>query len=93
MLEKTVESKLRKAVEDIGGKAYKFESPGNNGVPDRIVILPKGRIYFIELKKPKNSKTAALQKLQHQRLKNLGANVRTIYTIEQIEAFIQEVGT
>lgn len=49
--ERDVEAWLRRQIENLGGKAMKFISPGNNGVPDRIVILPAGRIWFIELKK------------------------------------------
>ena len=50
MREKTVENKLVKAVKALGGLAPKFISPGFDGVPDRLVLLPKGRIAFIELK-------------------------------------------
>lgn len=91
MLEKTIERYLVKEVKRIGGKAYKFESPGNNGVPDRLVVLPEGRVYFVELKRPKGGKTAALQKLQQQSLKDLGANVMQLHTKELIDGFIKEV--
>lgn len=91
MLEKTIEKKLKQKVEQLGGRAYKWESPGNNGVPDRIVILPKGKLYFVELKRPKNSKTAALQHLQHKRLRDLGANVRIVRSLETLDDFIKEV--
>ena len=91
MLEKTIERYLVKEVKRIGGKAYKFESPGNNGVPDRLVVLPEGRVYFVELKRPKGGKTAALQKLQQQSLKDLGANVMQLHTKELIDEFIKEV--
>ena len=50
MREKTTETKLVKAVRAIGGLAPKFVSPGLDGVPDRLVLLPGGRIAFIELK-------------------------------------------
>jgi len=91
MLEKAIEQRLTDEIKRIGGRSYKWESPGNNGVPDRIVVLPKGRIYFIELKKPRNGRTAALQKLQHARLKELGTDVRLIKNLEQVEEFIKEV--
>lgn len=52
MTEKQVEEYLKKGVKKIGGKAYKFVSPGNAGVPDRIVCLPDGRVVFVELKAP-----------------------------------------
>lgn len=57
MLEKDIESKLRKRAKEIGGRAYKFVSPGNSGVPDRLVVLPrwKNRICRIKITK-KNTK-------------------------------------
>ena len=49
MLEKTVEKELCDRIKnDLGGWALKFVSPGQNGVPDRIVLVPYGRIYFVE---------------------------------------------
>lgn len=52
MREKTIEAKLVQAVRTKGGLAPKFTSPGLDGVPDRLVLLPGGRIAFIELKAP-----------------------------------------
>lgn len=92
MNEKRIEEYLRERVKSIGGRAYKWTSPGNNGVPDRIVIIPEGKIHFVELKKPRGGKTAALQKLQQKRLLELGVNVWQIHTKEQVENFIKEVG-
>ena len=50
MREKTIEAKLVKAVKSMGGLAPKFVSPGFDGVPDRLVLLPDGKIAFVELK-------------------------------------------
>ncbi len=44
MLEKMIEQKLRNEVKALGGRAYKFVSPGNDGVPDRLVVLPGGKV-------------------------------------------------
>ena len=49
MRERDVERYLRERVKQLGGRAYKFVSPGNNGVPDRIVMLPGGKLFFVEL--------------------------------------------
>lgn len=91
MLEKSVEEKLRKEIEKLGGIAFKFESNGNNGVPDRIVILPGGKIYFIELKRPKGGRFKKLQLYQMNKLEKLGCNVKKIKTYEEVKAFIEEV--
>ena len=56
--EKQIEDHLRNKVKKLGGRAYKFVSPGNSGIPDRLVILPGGKVGFAELKRPgrKNKK-------------------------------------
>lgn len=52
MLESNLEQSVRKYVARCSGKAYKWVSPGNPGVPDRICLFPGGRVVFVELKKP-----------------------------------------
>lgn len=52
MIERDVEQHLRRAVEAAGGKCFKFISPGNAGVPDRLIVMPRGVIAFCELKAP-----------------------------------------
>ena len=71
MLEKNIEKYLVDEVKKIGGRAYKFVSPGNDGVPDRLVCLPGGSVFFVELKAP-GKKANGLQKLQQRRLMDLG---------------------
>lgn len=91
MLEKRIETKLRQEVERIGGKAYKFISDGNQGVPDRIVCLPKGRVVFVETKKPIGGTLSKMQIFRIAELTKMGIEVRVISTIEQIDKFIKEV--
>lgn len=71
MLESTVEGKLRDEIKKIGGRAYKFESPGNNGVPDRLICLPGNKVVFVETKAP-GKKARALQVNQINFLRSLG---------------------
>ena len=52
MQEKTIETKLKTCVEAVGCRCLKFVSPGFTGVPDRIILLPGGKIIFAELKAP-----------------------------------------
>ena len=94
MLEKEVERKLIKGVHLIGGRAYKFVSPGNDGVPDRIVVLPGGRIIFVELK-TETGKLASRQKIQMKSLTRLGCEVWTLWGEEDVKkflAYLQEGG-
>lgn len=87
MLEKELEEKFRKAVKAEGGKAYKFLSPGNDGVPDRVVILPGGKMGFVELKQ-KGKKPTKLQALRIRELKELGCFVTVLDSPEMIPAVI-----
>ena len=74
MREKEIEVCLREQVKSLGGKAYKFVSPGNTGVPDRLVCLPGGRIAFVELKAP-GRKPTDLQQIKQRELEQLGCRV------------------
>ncbi len=82
--EKNIEQYLVRRVKELGGRAYKFVSPGNNGVPDRIVILPGGKIFFAEMKAP-GRKTTALQNMQIKRLKDLGQKVYVLDSRKSID--------
>lgn len=85
-LEKEIERKLKTLVEGrLGGLCLKWVCPGWSGVPDRILLLPGGRIYFVELKRPKGSKVSPLQTWWKRRLEDLGFTVWYIYEVEQLE--------
>jgi hypothetical protein len=90
MRESTLERRLVREVERIGGKAPKWVSPGNRGVPDRLVILPGGRIAFVELKKP-GEPLGPLQRKWAKMLSGLGHDVYKIDSVEDIERFLQRV--
>lgn len=74
MAEAAIEAYLRDEVKKIGGKAFKFVSPGNNGVPDRLVCLPGGVAVLVETKAA-GKKSTPLQKAQQTRLRALGFTV------------------
>ena len=90
MREKDVEQALVQAVKKIGGMCPKFVSPGTNGMPDRIALLPGGRMGFIEVKAPKK-KPRPRQVRQHQRLKALGFPVFVLDDPEKIEEILAEI--
>ncbi|MBS5783829.1 MAG: VRR-NUC domain-containing protein [Clostridium sp.] len=71
MQESTIEAYLRDRVKALGGKAYKFVSPGNVGVPDRLVCLPGGRAVFVETKSP-GEKPTKKQRNRHRELRRMG---------------------
>ena len=90
MLEKDIEKRLTAEIRKKGGIAYKWTSPGNTGVPDRIIVMPKGRVYFVELKTD-TGRLSEIQKKQIDRLRLRGCDVRVLYVLEQVEEFIKEV--
>jgi len=90
MLEREIEAYLRDEVKRLGGVAYKFVSPGNDGVPDRMVCLPYGRIFFAELKAP-GKKPTPLQIRQMERLEALGFLTAVLDSPEEVDEFLRAV--
>ncbi len=91
MLEKDVEQHLCKRVKsELHGWALKFVSPGQNGVPDRIVLVPMGRIYFVETKAP-GKKLRKLQEWVCGLIRGLGFAVLRLDTKDKVDAFVREV--
>ncbi|MDE1468887.1 VRR-NUC domain-containing protein [Eubacterium limosum] len=92
MREKEIEQKLVKAVKDMGGIALKFISPAFDGMPDRLVLLPKGRLAFVEVKAP-NKEPRPLQITRHEMLQRLGFKVYILDNKEQIGGILDEIRT
>lgn len=92
MREKEIEQKLVKAVKDMGGIALKFISPAFDGMPDRLVLLPKGKIAFVEVKAP-NKTPRPLQIARHGMLRRLGFKVYVLDNKEQIGGILDEIRT
>jgi len=85
MLESKLESKLVSHITILGGIAYKFASPNRKGVPDRLCVMPNGRVFFVELKAPGKAPTP-LQQHEHDLLRSLGHTVLIIDSVEAIYA-------
>lgn len=90
MREKTIENKLKIAVKAEGGFCMKFVSPGYDGVPDRIILLPNGKLAFAELKAP-GKQMRPLQEYRKRQLENLGFKVYVIDNIEAIGGTLSEI--
>ena len=90
MRESFIEEKLTKAVKQNVGVCWKFTSPGTAGVPDRIILMPEGRIAFVEVKAP-GEKPRPLQQSRHRLLRRLGFKVYVLDALEDIEKIISEV--
>ena len=87
MLEKDIEEKICKYAIDHGLLHYKFTSPARRGVPDRMFVLPQGRIFFIEMKAPGNTPTPS-QEREHFRLRQAGV---TVYWTDSVERGIKYI--
>lgn len=88
MQESQLERRLVQGVKAMGGRAYKFTSPGNAGVPDRLVILPGGEILFAELK-AEGGRLSPSQLLQIDGLRRLGAQVYEVWGRGGVEGFLE----
>ncbi|UZP04372.1 VRR-NUC domain-containing protein [Clostridium botulinum] len=90
MEESRIENYLKRRVEKLGGKAYKWAPVGVVGVPDRMVLLPGGKVIFVELKAP-GKKARKLQEYRAKQLKDLGFQVECLDTIEKIDALLRNM--
>lgn len=90
MREREIERKLVSAVKVRGGICPKFVSPGFDGMPDRVVLLPHGKIGFVEVKRP-GEKPRPLQTARHRLLRKLGFLVFVLDGEEQIGGMIDEI--
>ncbi|CUO52758.1 VRR-NUC domain [[Eubacterium] contortum] len=90
MLEKDIENWLNKKVKQLGGLSFKFVSPNNPGVPDRIYIFPGGKVYFVELK-TEIGKLSGIQKWQRERFTEMGCRFYLVKGMNQAKEFIKEL--
>ena len=86
--EKKVEQTIVRWVKSKGGVAYKFSSPGNRGVPDRIVIFDGGRIAFLEVKSA-TGKPSKLQLKKIQGLKNFGFIAAVVSSLDETKTLLE----
>ena len=90
MKERQIERKLSLMVKKCGGICLKFVSPGFDGVPDRILLLPEGRMAFVEVKSP-GKKPRPLQMARHALLRRLGFRVYVLDDEKQIGGILDEI--
>ena len=90
MREREIERKLVSVVKSRGGICPKFVSPGFDGMPDRVVLLPHGKIGFVEVKRP-GEQPRPLQTARHRILRKLGFLVFVLDREEKIGGMIDEI--
>lgn len=89
-LEREIEAKLKAKLEKLGCLVLKFVSPGNAGVPDRIVLIPGGLVVFVELKNERG-RLAPLQRVWHERLLQQGCLYRLVRSEADATRLVREV--
>ena len=87
MLEKEIESYLVAQVKVKGGRAYKFTSPAHRGVSDRIVVLPNGVVWFVELK-TETGRLSPLQDAFRREINGMGGNYICLYGKKDVEQWL-----
>ncbi len=90
MREKRIEQKLMMEVRRCGGMALKFVSPSYSGMPDRLILLPDGKVAFVEVKAP-GKKPRPLQIKRHEMLRKLGFRVFVLDAASDILMILKEV--
>lgn len=91
MREREVESCLTKCCLSKGLPIFKFVPDQAPGMPDRIICLDRERVVWVETKKPKGGRVAALQQYRHRKLREAGQRVEIVWTKEQAEALVEEL--
>lgn len=92
MRERDIERRFRDLVKKAGGVALKLVCPGFDGMPDRIVLMPEGRVSFAEIKRP-GAVPRPLQEARHRMLRDLGFKVFVIDSIEKAEEVVDAIQT
>lgn len=86
--ESDAEAFLCKEIRKLGGIAYKFVSPGNDGVPDRLLLMPGGKAIFVEMK-TQTGKLRSRQKIQIERIRERGFTVETLHGKQEVSDFLK----
>ena len=90
MLEKDVEKRLVFGIAVLGGRAYKFASPAHRGVADRLVVMPGGRVFFVEVK-TETGKLSPLQEAFRRDITELGGNYACVHGAADVDRFLRWV--
>ena len=90
LLERDIERYLVRRTIEHGGVAYKWVSPGRVGVADRIVLLPGGVVWFVELKTVKG-RLSPWQKVFAAEMRRMGMNYIVLRSKGEVDELLQRV--
>lgn len=85
--EKAIEQRLANKVRAMKGLCLKFASASMTGYPDRLVLLPRGRVAWVELKS-KGKHPTRFQELRHEELKHMGFDVYVADSSAAVDALV-----
>ncbi len=88
--ERDVESRLVSSLKKIGLPCLKFDPTNHIGMPDRLVLLPGGKVMWVEVKTD-SGHLEEIQKLRHRELENLGHTIRVVWSTEDVDSLIEEI--
>ncbi len=90
MRESQIEAHLTQRVKSLGGLCWKFTSPNLRGVPDRVLLMPEGQTYWIELKAP-GQQPNILQQRRHAELRQRGHRILMLDSIDAVDYFLEAI--
>lgn len=90
-IERDVEQYLVQCTKSLGGACFKFVSPGYNGVPDRILLLPGAKIAFVEVKRPDGGRVSQLQIYWIQIIRKLGFTAEIVKNKVEVDALLRSL--
>ena len=91
VLESEVESHLRRSAESTGGLCVKFLPDYKRGWPDRILLLPAGRLVWVETKRPEGGRLSSAQLVAHEQLRRMGQRVELVWTKEAADRLVESL--
>lgn len=91
MKESKIEAYLKKEITELNGLCLKWVAPGTRGVPDRIIIMPKGKTYFVEMKQ-ENGRLDKLQQYVHKQFATRDHEVYVLWSKSDVNEFVRMVG-
>ena len=89
--ETSIETRLRNGVKDLDGYCIKLSPLGKVGIPDRLLLLPGGRVVFVECKKPRGSRIARMQEHWRDEIERLGFRHEYVFTREDVDQLMEEM--
>lgn len=87
--ELTIEDRLRVSIQARGGMCIKLWALVYAGIPDRLVLMPSGRVWFVELKRPEGGRYSRLQLWWRAKLDAMGFKILELHTKETVDDFVR----